>query len=522
MPLTWLPQRALLALAIAAAAGCSTVDKNAPAGDKAREAEAKAASSRPIANFSAGLRCMDSLLLDYGVRDLSVVAEDLAEQGNKAGGGTKDYLIGAVSEMTRRSRAIRLVTHGQDGGNGARREPSAAAAQYAVRGSISRLEDTIVRRNADGGLSVAPDLDRSYPGTASASVLGVDLSLLATRDNAVVPGVASRNQAILFKQGRGYYGEAEIRKFGINFALSTGAHDSQAQALRTLVELSSIEVFGRLAKVPYWSCLGVSDADEAVAAEVRDWYDTMAARPSEIVEYFQSQLRLRRIYDGPVDGTVNAQIKDSVGRYREALGLSREPKLSLDFFTAYLRANHHELQGKVQAVAAAATPPAGAEPVPIASDAPTVATALPAATQAPLSLRVASLNQGRALARGDAVQLNVKPSRSSHVYCFHQDENRKITRFFPNRFQQNSRVDATQGLRLPGAMRFEIRMNARGAQEAVSCFATDRDVLAELPATLARADFEPLAVSTLEQLRDAFVHVAGGGLAQDVFHFQAK
>src|SRR5205085_8044007 len=166
-------------------------------------------------------------------------------------------------------------------------------------------------------------------------------------DQTVVPGVASRNQATLGRQS------AEIAKYGARLAVSTGAGEARTQALRALVELGSIELFGRLAKVPYWTCLGATDDDPAVAAEIRDWHDTMVARPSEIIEYFQSQLRLRRVYDGPIDGVVNPQIKEAVARYREALGLTREPKLSQDFLRAYLKANHKELQAKLQPVAPA-------------------------------------------------------------------------------------------------------------------------------------------------------------------------
>ena len=57
--------------------------------------------------------------------------------------------------------------------------------------------------------------------------------------------------------------------------------------------------------MPYWSCVGASNDDEAVVGEMRDWYEGMAANPNEIIAYFQLQMRIRRVYDGPVDGVVN-------------------------------------------------------------------------------------------------------------------------------------------------------------------------------------------------------------------------
>jgi len=408
---------------------------------------------RSLANFGDELRCMDYLLVDYGARDLTVGVDD------KLNAGVKGMLASAVSDMTRRSRAVRLMAYGGDGG---------VKPQYVVRGSVS---------SGDG--------------------MAVDLAL-TTQDQAMVPGATARNQV---PRGR-----AEITKFGTRLRLA----DGESQALRPLVELSAIELVGRLAKVPYWTCLGATDDDPAVAAEIRDWYDGMVAHPSEIIEYFQAQMRLRRLYEGPIDGVVNPQIKDAVARYREALGLSREPKLSQEFLKAYLKANHREVEAKVS--------PAGAAPVAVAPATPAPAPA----SAVPLTVRVAAANDARKFARGEAVQLTVKPSRDAHVYCFLQDENQKISRFFPNRFQRESRVNAASGLQLPGSMGFEIRMNSKGTTESVACFATEQDVAAEMPASLMAKDFAPLPVSSFEQMREHFTRASHGRVAFEAFQMKAR
>jgi hypothetical protein len=442
-----------LALSVAALfAGCSSLDPAPPAAQP--QATADAAPPRTIGDFSAARRCMDNLLLDYGTRDLTVMVEDVVDRSKQIDPGTREMLIAAVSDMTQRSRAIRLVA-----------QPLATPPQYTLRGSIVR-----------------PDK----------SELSLDLALLTTQDMSVVPGMASRNAVTLRDGG------AELHKFGLRFSVAAAAGEGQAQALRALVELSSIELFGRLAKVPYWTCVGITAADATVAAEIQDWYDVMAARPAEIIGYFQQQLRTRRVYNGPIDGAVNEPFKDAVARYRAALGLSREPQLSLDFFKAYLGADHRELEARV--------PPA--------------ATTFPV-NPGPLALHIAALNDARRFARGEAIQLTIRPSRDAHVYCYLQDEHRKISRFFPNRFQRDSRVEPT-GVQLPGAMRFEIVLNPHGVQETVACFATERDVLPQLPAGVNAGDFDPLQVASLDQLRNAFAKVSGGALAQDSFQIRPK
>ncbi len=481
----------LAALAIAALTGCVSLGPGPAPTEAPREAAAAepAAASQALGDFAAARRCMDNLLLDHGARDLSVIVEDLVDPTRRAGAGTKDLLVSAVSDMTQRSRAIRIVASGKDWGRtldhlAQAPQPLAVQPQYALRGSVSGSDDA---------------------GKSGASTLGLDLTLLTTQDMSVVPGTASHNAVTLPERGSGAAGRAEIRKFGMRFSLAAAGGDTQAQALRALVDLASIELFGRLAKVPYWTCLGATAADATVAAEIQDWYDAMAARPAEIVTYFQQQLRGRGVYDGPIDGAVNPSLKEAVARYREALGLTREPKLSVDFFKAYLGADHHGLVAKV--------------PVP----AETFAVAAPAAAPvAPLALRIAAGSEARRFARGEAVQLTIRPSRDAHVYCYLQDENRKITRFFPNRFQRDSRVQPATGLQLPGAMRFEIVMNPRGVPETVSCFATERDVLTQLPAGVNAGDFAPLPVASLDQVHSAFVKVAGATLARDSFQIRPK
>lgn len=434
-------------------------------------APAAPAPAREIADLGALRRCVGDLLVDYGTRDLSLAIEPLAEGGRRDDEGARDALAADIGEMAQRSRAIRVVA--------AEREPQVPGpGTLLLRGSLRR----------------------------TARALSLDLNAFSARDQGAVAGTASSRTVALADAG------AELRLFGavVRAAPDGGAGDRRS--LRLLVDVSAVELVGRLARVPYWTCFGAAPDDPGVAAETQNWYDAMAAHPAEIIGYFQQQLRQRRQYDGAVDGSVNAPFKDAVARYREALGLPREPKLTLEFFRAYLAADHRALAQKtapasLPAVASAVAPAAVAAPV-----AEWPAHGLELRLQAP----------GRPLARGEALQFDVLPSRDAFVYCFHQDEQRRIRRFFPNRFQSEARVSAAGGLHLPGDMRFEIAMNARGTPETVTCFATESDVWARLPARLALPDFAPLPLTTLEQLRSAFADAARGAVAQDSFVMRAR
>jgi Domain of unknown function (DUF4384) len=116
----------------------------------------------------------------------------------------------------------------------------------------------------------------------------------------------------------------------------------------------------------------------------------------------------------------------------------------------------------------------------------------------------------------------VQTSRDAYVYCYLQDENAKITRFYPNRFARDPLVPAARPLALPGKMRFQLVMKTPGAKESIACFATPRDVLGQLPESVVGVDFEPLPVASMQQVRQAFAAVSGTQLAQESFHVQAK
>ena len=447
---------------------------------------------RLLTDVAALRRCTDQLLADHGVRDLVVQVAEVDERAARGTGGLRELLRAAADDISPRSRALRLSVAANE------------RAPLALRATLRR--DAL----SSGG-----------------EAFTLDLAVQSAADATPLPGGAARHTAVLAE------GRAELQKFGTRVSVPASGAEAPAAALRLLADMTAMELAGRLARVPYWSCLGAGLDDPAVAAEVQDWYDSMATRPSELIAWFQQQLRLRRAYDGPADGEVSPALKEAVGRYRERLGLSREPKLSLDFFHAWLVADHRALAGSTPQAQPQPQPRPGADPAPVPRPAAVPAAPPPAAAEppatalavaprpVPLDLRIAA-NGSTGFIRGQPVRLDVRPSRDAHVYCFLQDEQRRITRFFPNRFQRDSRVSARAGVQLPGTMRFEITLNPQGVTETVACFGTEHDVLAALPAELSGADFAALPVATLDQLRQAFLAVTDGTLAQESLALRAR
>ena len=518
--------RPLALAALAALGGCQTMEVKKPTLEETAVIR-KGPEDRPqrsITGFTQALRCMDTLMLDYGVRDITIMTEEITDETKKLNAGTRDMLISSVSDLSRRSRAVRLVAFGKDTTNVISflaTAQSASAYQavplYDIKGSVSQFDENLIKNQKDVGIGFSPFINLGIARDAASSMLALDLSVLTTSDMAVLPGVTSRNSVVILKQGRGFDGDAAYHKFGINYSMNLARSEGQTQALRGLVELAVVELIGKLTKTPYWSCLGVTDpkANEETRLEMFDWYHAMAATRVELIAYFQNQLRRRGFYDGQIDGEFNPAIDEAIANYRAALGLSRQALLSEDFFYAFLAADHSRVQRPAQ-------PARYVAPAPIATAAAAPQARAAAAPAAPLKLALTTPQQQTRFARGEAISVSLAPSQDAHVYCYLQDENAKVIRFFPNRFSRDSRIPAARPLTLPGTMRFKLTMNPKGVTETISCFATAKDVLPSLPQTVVGTDFEPLPGATLDLIRVAFEKASGGTLAQENLRVQAK
>ncbi len=488
-------ERATLFALLLFAAACATEQRVMERVEAARLGP-KAKPVRSITGFASSLRCMDQLMIDFGVPTQTVLMEDLTDQTGAVKAGTRDMLIAAVSDMTRRSRAVRVNAFGNDSGNlvsyisaAGRQSVYQGIPPYDIRGSISQLDQGIAREQADAGIAL-DEFGGGVSKSAGASILGLDLSVISTEDLSVVPGVSSRNSIVILESGSAVDADATISKAGVNFSLMLMESEGKAQALRTLIELASVELFGRLHKLPYWTCLGIDGAQAEIAAEVDDWFYSMRAH-GELVPYVAAQLRRLGYYRGSADGD-DPGFGPAVGDYRRAAVLPDTADVDADLFRALLERR--------------APARAGVEPP------------APEVEARQIRIHVGS----DALAPGDRLELRIETAASGYLYCFYTDEDRRLLRFYPNRFGDGGYVNADAVLEIPGAMPFEITASTRGETEVVNCFLTARDVLAELPDPIRTADFEGLSGVSISQVREGLRRVAGAQVAEGELLIRAR
>jgi serine/threonine-protein kinase len=123
---------------------------------------------------------------------------------------------------------------------------------------------------------------------------------------------------------------------------------------------------------------------------------------------------------------------------------------------------------------------------------------------------------------GELIRLRIAPSQDAHVYCYLQNETRRIVRFYPNRFNPSALVRADAPLEIPGTMRFELFANSLQVPETIACFASERDVAGTLPASVLGDDLTELPAASLDEVRQAFARAAAGEVAEGRFQILFK
>jgi hypothetical protein len=332
--------------------------------------------------------------------------------------------------------------------------------------------------------------------------------VLRASDRSPLPGISASIAVLIARHGAKPGGSLRLHGLGRSFAIELPDGDLNPVALRTVIELGAIELYGRLFKVPYWTCLHVSERQSEVSAEIAAWWAVMAADQPALVRWLQLQMRNRTLYAGAIDGVVNTALLRALAVYKGALGLPEDAQLDLAFYRAYLAADHARLQGPAREVMerlVEADPLASALPARLAGDG-----------AAPGKLMVRDPRPDRRnYTPGEAYEVQVPVEHDGYLYCWLLDDKHQLAQFFPNRLQRSPRVRAGSPVNFPGNFHFTLTASLNRLTENVVCALAARDLGFNPIGTAAQT------VQDVDSLRAAFGRAAGPDFDFGVMNVQS-
>ncbi len=101
---------------------------------------------------------------------------------------------------------------------------------------------------------------------------------------------------------------------GLDLPISIDRVESEGQAVRNLIELGIIELLGKHAGVPYWTCLEVSQTN-AKSTQSREVAHAWTPQKSEIRKA-QTMLIDLGYLSGPVDGKLDARTRRAISSFQ--------------------------------------------------------------------------------------------------------------------------------------------------------------------------------------------------------------
>ena len=452
---------------------------------------------RTITGFSESLRCLDELFIAYGlgvqgIGKVYVTSQGILDKTGKVGPNNVDHremLISTLSKMTARSEAFVFVNYNPRDPEELYKHLTLIAGDkskdfvlpnYEIVAAITELNENV--SSASLGLSAAfGDGDLGFSKDQLVTVLAVDFNVNQALTRQVLGGVTATNMIALARRGIAGDAGARIKKVGVSFNVSLDRNEGVGSALRTLTELSLIEVLGKLAKVPYWQCLYIDQTHPEVLAMTSDWFTSMSE--TEQVRFVQRGLAQQGYYREAVSGTLTPATREAIARYQAAMGLTPSGRIDLALYRQLIGRDARAQGQPVVDAADTSTPP-------------------PAPASAESALRL-TLTTPRGTAPvyqvNERLSLSVQVSQDAYLYCYYRDGQQRISRVYPNRFQPHAYVRAQQVVAIPATQRFELVLDTPHVTEAILCVASMEDIEVWLPHPL-RAELATLPFKNLEEV----------------------
>ena len=200
---------------------------------------------------------------------------------------------------------------------------------YYIRGAITQLDEGVIAESVGGSVAL-PDFEVGATADQIVSVISVDMNAGDLLTRQILPGISANNSIAVTRDGLGGDAGASIGKAGLFFNLTFNKAEGPHAATRTLIELSAIEIAGKLTQVPYWRCLEIEQTNPEMMAQARQWFDSMSNKDQ--IEFTQWALKNKGYYNGAVDGIVATQTRQSIAQYQADQDLIATGRIDFDLY----------------------------------------------------------------------------------------------------------------------------------------------------------------------------------------------
>lgn len=467
---------------------------------------------RAITSFSDSLSCMDGLLRQSNIGETVVAVKTVKDPSGKAAVAAGEMIVTALSQMSKTSGAFKVADFEVDPlkqdtvqtltnlllPTGTMAIP---APQLYISGAISYLDQGVLRKSNSAGVSHGENGELGISGDLQTTALGLELHIGDFLTRTLYPGIDSANEIVAANKGFGIDGGAKIKKTGVQFSLERNLSQGVGGAMRTLVDLGTIELVGKLTKVPYWQCLSLDQAHPEFQRELLDWYGGMGERSK--LKFFQTGLKNLGYYSGKVDGKSSKEFREALSAFQKD---NKATPSGFINFESYERL----MKNYVKTDANGNFKKVGLEPSDDKEDQPRDGyPVLNSDKDAPINVGI-NLNKS-IYRRGDKLELDVNVDRdSTYLACFYQDTSKSITQVYPNPVQGESITSKNNPLKIPGSDAFTLSLNEKG-KESVMCMASYYSVVDKLQTNFGDA-FNPLKVKDMNALSEQLKTIFGDDL----------
>jgi|GEM_PF-2240195 len=234
-------------------------------------------SGRPIQNmtdFTKAVSCLDDLISDKVMDDIFITIDSLPNESKEdsVAESSKTMLHTALSNMGTRNNKIKVVDY-----SGASSENLATLMkdkhsdkentktiskkifeypEYYIKGGISQSEKGFAKKGHALGAEAGQVANIDVTSDEKASALALDLQVGYVDNLQLIPGVYSNNiLTIIENEEEAGAGVAFMEKASIDYSLSYERKEGISAAIRSLIELGTVELIGKLLHLPYQECL---------------------------------------------------------------------------------------------------------------------------------------------------------------------------------------------------------------------------------------------------------------------------